>query len=68
MGEEREVGRGRAERGRVGRMAVDDRAHVRPGAVDAGVQDGLEVEDGVGVVERDDVVGLDLVERDALAA
>ena len=45
---------------------MDDCADVLPCPVDAGVQHGLEVEDRVGVVERDDVVGLDLVERDAL--
>ena len=67
VGQHLEVGRRRAERGRVRRMAVDDRADVRPGAVDAGVEDGLEVQDGVRVVERDDVLRLDLVERDALA-
>ena len=67
VGQQLEVGRRRPERGRVRRMAVDDRADVGPGAVDPGVQDGLEVEDGVRVVERDDVLGLDLVERDALA-
>src|SRR4051794_39649616 len=67
MCQQLQVGRGRPERGRIGRMAVDDGADVRPGAVDAGVQDGLEVQDGVRVVERDDVLRLDLVQGDALA-
>ena len=48
-------------------MAVDDRAGVRPGLVDAGVEDSLEVQDRVRVVERDDVLRLDLVQSDALA-
>ena len=46
-------------------MPVDDCADVLPCPVYAGVQHRLEV-DHVGVVERDDVVGFDLVERDAL--
>ena len=39
---------------------------VGPSRVHAGVQNRLQVQDGVGVVERDDVVGLDLVEGNAL--
>ena len=66
VGEEREIGCGRTEGGRVGGMPVDDCADVLSCPVYAGVQHGLEVEDRVGVVERDDVVGFDLVERDAL--
>ena len=61
-----EVGCRRAERSRVRRMAVAC-AGVRPGLVDAGMEDGLEVQDGVRVVERDDVLRLDLVQSDALA-
>ena len=59
--------RSRAERGRVRRVAVHDGADVRAGAVDAGVQHRLEVQDRRRVVERDHVVRLDLVQRDALA-
>ena len=67
MGEQGEVGGGGAERGRVGRMAVDDGADIRARAVHAGVQHRLEVEDGVRLLERDHVVGVDLVQGDALA-
>ena len=48
-------------------MPVDDGSDVRAHAIHAGVQDGLEVEAGVGVVEQHHVVRLDLVQRDALA-
>ncbi len=54
-------------------MPVDDRADVGSRVVDGLVQHGLEMhvgrEDAVGIVERelDDVVGLDLVQCDALA-
>jgi hypothetical protein len=58
---------GGSEGSGVGGMSVDDRADVRAGAVDAGVEYRLEVEDGVRVVERDDVLRLDLVERHSLA-
>ena len=64
---------GRAERRGVGRMPVHDRADVGPRLVHGLVEHGLEVhvgrEHAVGVVDRelDDVVGLHLVERDALA-
>jgi hypothetical protein len=62
-----EVGvRGR-ERGRVRGMAVDDRADVRAGSVHLGVEDRLEMKVGRAVTELDDVLRLDLVERDALA-
>ena len=62
-----ELRRGRAERGRVRRVPVDDGADVGADGVDARVQDRLEVEQGVRVVDGDDVVGFDLVERDSLA-
>ena len=73
MGEDPQRGIDRAECRAVDRVAVDDGVHVRAGAIDLGVHDRLEVVAGslerVGVVEveRDDVVGLDLVEGEALA-
>ena len=73
VGQEPQRGIHRAERRAVDRVAVDDGVHVRAGAIDLGVHDRLEVVAGglerVGVVEveRDDVVGLDLVEGEALA-
>ena len=67
VGEQLELGRRRAEGGRVRRMGVDDRAHVGPPRVDLRVEDGLQVEGRRRVVDLDDVVRRDLVERDALA-
>ena len=67
-------GVGRAQGGGVEGVAVDDRVDVGRGAVDLGVHDrsrgGTRVTSqrvGVIEVERDDVLGLDLVERGALA-
>src|SRR5262249_54503165 len=64
--QELEVRVGRGESGRERRMAMDDRAHVRARLVDLRVQHRLEVQRRVGVVDRDHVVGADLVERDPL--
>ena len=69
MGQVQELGVGGRERGRVRRVAVDDRADVVAAAVDLGVQDGLEVHLVGGVaqvgaeVELDHVGGRDLGER-----
>ena len=61
-------GGGRAERGRVRRMAVDDRAHVGPHAVHLGVQHRLEVEHARRCRRPTTTSsGVDLVQRDALA-
>ena len=45
MRQRHELGGRRSERRRVGRMAVDDGADVGAGRVDAGVQDGFEMEE-----------------------
>src|SRR5262249_35417517 len=67
VGEQLELGAGRRERRGMGWVPVDDGADVGAARVDAGVDDRLQVEHGVRIVDRDDVVRLDLVERDALA-
>ena len=65
--EQLELRSGGAEGRRVRRVGVDDRAHVRPQRVDLGVDHGLQVQGGRGVVHLDHVVRPDLVEREALA-
>jgi hypothetical protein len=73
VGEQVEAAGGGAERDRVQRVGVDDRADVRPGPVGLQVHDRLQVRPGgqVGVRvvqgEADDVFGAHVAQRPALA-
>ena len=67
VGEQLETRARRSECGRVRGVAVYDSADVGPARVDLGMQDGLQVQVRRRIVEVDDAVRLDLVQRHALA-
>ena len=66
VSKQRERRSGRPECRCIRRVAVHDRGHVRADSVHARVQHRLERQHRIPVVERDDVLRLDFVERDAL--